>query len=226
MPPKKINKKPEAKNTVKLPAKPVVKSFKQTKNVSDDDNNDNENDDNVSETETESEEEQIEEKVVNTDEEDEDNLDDDVEEVEYKDAKEEMEEIDDTDEEDVGETVDTVREDDDKSINEDAITGQMDIADCLLDDDEEIDEVGEATMVEPNRRISRRKLTKYERVRLLAARTKQLALGAPPKVKNVDGKSPIEIAEIELAFNMIPFKIKRPLPNNTYEIWKLSELEK
>jgi hypothetical protein len=24
---------------------------------------------------------------------------------------------------------------------------------------------------------------------------------------------------------MTPFKIKRPLPNNTYEIWKIKELE-
>ena len=100
------------------------------------------------------------------------------------------------------------------------------MTDCLLDDEENIDEVGEATMVEPENRISRPKLTKYERVRILASRTKQLAMGAPPLVKNVFGKSPIEIAEIELSYNMIPFKIKRPMPNNTYEIWKLSELDK
>ena len=31
---------------------------------------------------------------------------------------------------------------------------------------------------------------------------------------------------VELENNMIPFKIKRPLPNNTYEIWELNELQK
>ena len=38
--------------------------------------------------------------------------------------------------------------------------------------------------------------------------------------KNVDKKSPAEIAVIELEYNMIPYLIKRPMPNNTYEIWK------
>jgi DNA-directed RNA polymerase subunit K/omega len=96
--------------------------------------------------------------------------------------------------------------------------------DCLLETNDEEDiyvEPQEATI-----KISLPKLTKYERVRILGMRTKQLALGAPPLVKNVSNKSPIEIAEIELMMNMIPFKLKRPLPNNTFEIWKLSELEK
>jgi len=234
MPPKKINK--NINNiTVNEVKDPVVKSFKVDKPVKAKPSktvkiSKNENDSNEDESDDveESEEESIPEKVVNSEEEDEDNLDDDIEEVEYKETKDEMEEIDDTDEEDAAEDiVENVKEDDDdKSVNDDSMNGPMDIADCLLDDEDEVDEVGEPTMVEPNKRISRRRLTKFERVRLLAARTKQLALGAPPKVKNVDGKSPIEIAEIELSFNMIPFKIKRPLPNNTYEIWKLSELEK
>jgi len=233
MPPKKINK--NINNiTVNEVKDPVVKSFKVDKPVKAKPSktvkiSKNENDSNEDESDDveESEEESIPEKVVNSEEEDEDNLDDDIEEVEYKETKDEMEEIDDTDEEDAAEDiVENVKEDDDKSVNDDSMNGPMDIADCLLDDEDEVDEVGEPTMVEPSKRISRRRLTKFERVRLLAARTKQLALGAPPKVKNVDGKSPIEIAEIELSFNMIPFKIKRPLPNNTYEIWKLSELEK
>jgi DNA-directed RNA polymerase subunit K/omega len=233
MPPKKINK--NINNiTVNEVKDPVVKSFKVDKPVKAKPSktvkiSKNENDSNEDESDDveESEEESIPEKVVNSEEEDEDNLDDDIEEVEYKETKDEMEEIDDTDEEDAAEDiVENVKEDDDKSVNDDSMNGPMDITDCLLDDEDEVDEVGEPTMVEPSKRISRRRLTKFERVRLLAARTKQLALGAPPKVKNVDGKSPIEIAEIELSFNMIPFKIKRPLPNNTYEIWKLSELEK
>lgn len=96
--------------------------------------------------------------------------------------------------------------------------------DCLLAETAEEDVYVDP--VEATIKISLPKLTKYERVRILGTRAKQLALGAPPLVKNVSNKSPIEIAEIELMMNMIPFKIKRPLPNNTYEIWKLSELEK
>jgi DNA-directed RNA polymerase I, II, and III subunit RPABC2 len=110
-------------------------------------------------------------------------------------------------------------EDGDDEVDEEELN-----LDCLMNSVEDED-----VYVEPEEaiiKISQPKLTKYERVRILGARTKQLALGAPPLVKNVSNKSPIEIAEIELMLNMIPFKIKRPLPNNTYEIWKLSELEK
>ena len=35
-----------------------------------------------------------------------------------------------------------------------------------------------------------------------------------------------EIAIEELKHNMIPLKIKRPLPNNKYEIWDIKELDK
>lgn len=116
-----------------------------------------------------------------------------------------------------------------KTIDEEGeIDGEGDNGDfnleCLLADAEEEDVYIDP--VEATIKISLPKLTKYERVRILGTRAKQLALGAPPLVKNVSNKSPIEIAEIELMMNMIPFKIKRPLPNNTYEIWKLSELEK
>jgi hypothetical protein len=45
-------------------------------------------------------------------------------------------------------------------------------------------------------------------------------------VKGVENKTPTEIAELELKNNMIPFKIKRRLPNGKFEIWRLSELEK
>jgi hypothetical protein len=41
-----------------------------------------------------------------------------------------------------------------------------------------------------------------------------------------NNKTPTEIAELELKHNMVPFKIKRKLPNGKFEIWKLSELEK
>jgi DNA-directed RNA polymerase I, II, and III subunit RPABC2 len=61
-------------------------------------------------------------------------------------------------------------------------------------------------------------------VKIIGKRTTQLSEGAPPLVKNVDNKSPQEIAMIELQMKMIPFKIKRYLPNRTYEIWKVSEL--
>lgn len=69
-------------------------------------------------------------------------------------------------------------------------------------------------------------LTKYEKVRVLGTRAKQISLGAKILVKNVDltTKNPIEIAKIELSHGVIPFKIRRPLPNGKIEEWKISEL--
>lgn len=75
-------------------------------------------------------------------------------------------------------------------------------------------------------RITMPFLTKYERVRILGTRAKQISLGAKILVKNVDltTKTPIEIAKIELNYGIIPFKIRRALPNGKIEEWKLSEL--
>ena len=73
-------------------------------------------------------------------------------------------------------------------------------------------------------KISTKKLTKYERVRVIGERTNLLARGAKPMILNVDNLTPQEIAEEELKQKVIPFEIKRELPDNTYEIWKLSEL--
>lgn len=77
-------------------------------------------------------------------------------------------------------------------------------------------------------RITMPYLTKYERVRVLGTRAKQISLGAKILVKNIDltTKKPLEIAKIELEHGVIPFKIRRPLPNGKIEEWKISELVK
>jgi len=63
-------------------------------------------------------------------------------------------------------------------------------------------------------------------VRILGERTKQLTMGAKPLIKNYESLGYDKIAEEELKLNMIPYKIKRPLPNGRYEIWTLDELYK
>jgi DNA-directed RNA polymerase I, II, and III subunit RPABC2 len=69
-------------------------------------------------------------------------------------------------------------------------------------------------------------LTKYERARILGERAKQINAGAKPfiKVENnvIDGYL---IALSELEQKMIPFIIKRPLPNGGCEYWRLRDLE-
>ena len=75
-------------------------------------------------------------------------------------------------------------------------------------------------------RITNPRLTRYEMVRIIGERTKQLTMGAKPLVKNYHELSYEEIALEELKNNMTPFKIKRPLPNKQVEIWGIEELNK
>ena len=94
---------------------------------------------------------------------------------------------------------------------------------------EKIDDVEDNIIHEliilPEKRISTKYLTNYERVRLLGARTAQLSQGAKPMINGVKGMNPKVIAQLELECKMIPIKISRTQPNNTQEIWSLSELE-
>lgn len=116
---------------------------------------------------------------------------------------------------------------------------EEDVNDCLIDkivdedndylenlNDGEMKQEAEEKILEPHERISPNRLTKYEMVRILGERTKQLTLGAKPMIKNYQTLSYDKIAEEELKLNMVPYKIKRPLPNGRYEIWSLEELKK
>jgi len=99
--------------------------------------------------------------------------------------------------------------------------------DCLynnIDFEEDYEEKEE--QVEDSKRITINRMSKYEKVRIIGIRAKQIMTGANILIKGVENKTPTEIAELELINNMVPFKIKRRLPNGRYEIWKLSELEK
>jgi DNA-directed RNA polymerase subunit K/omega len=69
-------------------------------------------------------------------------------------------------------------------------------------------------------------LTKYERARVLGQRAKQIEYGATPFVKVAENViEPHIIAELELEQKKIPFIIRRPLPNNSFEYWNLKDLE-
>ena len=68
-------------------------------------------------------------------------------------------------------------------------------------------------------------LTQFEKTRILGFRTNQLAQGAKPFVK-VDSyvKTTLEIAKMELEQRRLPFIVKRPMPDGTFEYWRLSDL--
>jgi DNA-directed RNA polymerase subunit K/omega len=106
-----------------------------------------------------------------------------------------------------------------KTINED-----NQLFDNIYNSEEQ--PVNKEVIVAKENRITINRLTKYEMVRILGERTKQLTMGAKPLVKNYNNLSYEKIAEEELKLNMIPYKIKRPLPNGKFEIWTLDELYK
>jgi DNA-directed RNA polymerase subunit K len=54
-----------------------------------------------------------------------------------------------------------------------------------------------------------KKLTRFERARLIGARALQLSMGAKPMVKVSDSIDPIDIATMELKKNKIPLDINR-----------------
>lgn len=124
-------------------------------------------------------------------------------------------------------------DDENENENEDKDT-EININKYNLDEDYEYSDYNEelekekvkSNMLQKDKRISNNKLTKYEMVRILGERIKQLTMGAKPLIKNYKELSYEKIAEEELKLNMTPFKIKRYLPNGKYEIWTLNELNK
>lgn len=80
------------------------------------------------------------------------------------------------------------------------------------------------TIVAPEDRITKPILTKFERVRIIGDRCAQITLGAKPMLKNYEGLSPREIANLELKNKTLPIIIKRQLPSGQIELWKVKEL--
>jgi DNA-directed RNA polymerase subunit K/omega len=93
----------------------------------------------------------------------------------------------------------------------------------MVFDDDGLEVISE--VLPPDKRTTKPILFKYERVRLLGDRTQQLTLGAKPMIKNVEGLTPKEIAELEIKENVIPLIIQRPLPNGKKERWYIHELQ-
>ena len=163
-------------------------------------------------------------KDIESDDENNDNIDED-----------EVDDIVDEEEEDINnEDIDEVEEIDEYDINEDINCNIEEYVDEIYEDITilEPDTYIKKTNIEPytyinkENRISINRLTKYEMVRILGEREKQLTMGAKPLVKNYGILSYGKIAEAEFKLNMIPYKIIRPLPNGNFELWEFDELYK
>ena len=68
-------------------------------------------------------------------------------------------------------------------------------------------------------------LTIYERAKILGTRANQIADGARPFLVVPEHMTdPLEIAKMELEQRRLPFIVKRPMPDGTFEYWRLSDL--
>lgn len=100
---------------------------------------------------------------------------------------------------------------------------------CLYQYDdlvEERDTERQSYEIPKNERITDPQLTHYEKVRVLGIRTKQIEMGSKVMAKldkNIN-MSANDLAKCELKYKTSPLKIKRSLPDNSYEIWKISEM--
>ena len=68
-------------------------------------------------------------------------------------------------------------------------------------------------------------LTRFERARLLGTRALQISMNAPVLVPLEGEMDPLQIALKELQQKVIPIKIRRYLPDGSFEDWSLDELE-
>jgi DNA-directed RNA polymerase subunit K/omega len=116
---------------------------------------------------------------------------------------------------------------DSEDILDDVSEPETDAPKCMYSYDapmSEYEPLPEPRRIPDDERITEPVLTNYETSRLLGARAKQLSENAKSLVSNIDDYIPLEIAYYELINGKLPIKIKRPMPDNTYEIWKSSEM--
>lgn len=132
-----------------------------------------------------------------------------------------------TEEENVKDDSDNESTKTDNDYGDDDDDENLSVDSNVIESEENIEDLTKEEIVPKEKRITRPFMTKYEYVRIIGTRRKQLSLGAKPMIK-IDGKLSInEIVNEEIKANMIPFKIKRPLPDsNKVEIWNFDELEK
>lgn len=82
--------------------------------------------------------------------------------------------------------------------------------------------------IEEKVEILKRRLTKFEKARIIGLRALELSLGAPPLIpvdQNGGRMGTIEIAKREVEKKILPLIIGRRMPDNTYVYIPLSELE-
>jgi len=68
-------------------------------------------------------------------------------------------------------------------------------------------------------------LTTFERTKILGFRATQLSQGARPFIQIPEHIVDVrDIAKLELEQRRLPFILKRPMPNGSFEYWRLNDL--
>jgi DNA-directed RNA polymerase I, II, and III subunit RPABC2 len=68
-------------------------------------------------------------------------------------------------------------------------------------------------------------LTLYEKTKIIGLRANQLSQGARPFISVPKHMTDVrDIARLELEQKRLPYIVKRPLPNGTFEYWRLADL--
>tara|TARA_B100001769_G_C21805025_1_gene438165 strand:+ start:195 stop:608 length:414 start_codon:yes stop_codon:yes gene_type:complete len=76
-----------------------------------------------------------------------------------------------------------------------------------------------------SKRVTKPFMTRFEKAKILGVRSEMLANGAPALINVPKGiTSTYEITTMEYQQKKIPLIIKRKLPNNTFEYWKIDDL--
>ena len=68
-------------------------------------------------------------------------------------------------------------------------------------------------------------LTNYEKAKIVSFRASQISSGAKPYILVPEGVTDsYQIAILELEAKRLPFIVKRPLPDGSFEAWRLQDL--
>jgi len=92
---------------------------------------------------------------------------------------------------------------------------------------EYVEEVIPKLSVKPGdaKHISMPYLTTFERTKILGFRSTQLSQGARPFITIPSHVTDVkDVARLELEARRLPFIVKRPMPDGTFEYWRLSDL--
>ncbi len=99
---------------------------------------------------------------------------------------------------------------------------------CIIDYQENVYPTVPLAQVPPMKDQQHRSypfLTKFEKTKILGFRMNQLSQGARPFIEVPKHVSDVrEIARLELEQKRLPIIIKRPMPDGTFEYWRLQDL--